>query len=213
MCLSKTPRKAGRFALRTHFDTLAPMEHLGKLFGSEARLKLLRLFFFNDDSVFTSADAASRAKVSVAVARREISVLESSRILKRKAGGKATLFMTDKNFPYHESLGVFLRSTTMVKDANILNTLKRAGTIKLVVLSGLFTGTLETKIDILVVGDHLEERPLATAIQKLEAEMGRELRYASFATSDFRYRQGVYDRLIRDVFDYPRRKILDKIGV
>ena len=47
----------------------------------------------------------------------------------------------------------------------------------------------------------------------LEAELGREIRYASFATEDFRYRTGVYDRLLRDVFDYPHRLLIDKIGL
>ena len=47
----------------------------------------------------------------------------------------------------------------------------------------------------------------------LEAELGREIRYAFFTTPDFRYRLGVYDRLLRDVFDYPHRVLLDKIGL
>ena len=38
--------------------------------------------------------------------------------------------------------------------------------------------------------------------EALLAELGRELRYASFTTEDFKYRVGVYDRLIRDVFDF-----------
>jgi hypothetical protein len=50
-------------------------------------------------------------------------------------------------------------------------------------------------------------------IKRLEGEFGREIRYALFSTSDFRYRLGVYDRLIRDVFDYPHRLLLDKIGL
>ena len=188
------------------------MEALGKLFSSPARLKLLRLFLFNDDKAFTLGDTALRAKVSKAAARKEITLLENTKVVKRRTG-KIVSWTANKSFPHYDPLLAFLRTTTTVKDSGILEALKRAGAIRLVVLSGLFTGTLETKVDILIVGDRLEERPLAQAIQKLEAELGRELRYAAFPTRDFRYRQGVYDRLIRDVFDYPRRTILDKIGV
>jgi hypothetical protein len=95
----------------------------------------------------------------------------------------------------------------------MLSTLKRAGSLRVVVLSGLFTGALETKVDMLIVGDKLEDKHLESAVRTLEAELGRELRYAAFSTEDFRYRVGVYDRLIRDVFDYPQRTILDKIGL
>ena len=62
------------------------------------------------------------------------------------------------------------------------------------------------------MGDRLEERQLANAIHSIEAELGRELRYASFTTEEFKYRVGVYDRLIRDVMDYPHRTILDRIS-
>jgi hypothetical protein len=72
--------------------------------------------------------------------------------------------------------------------------------------------TLRVKVDLLVVGDKLDEKPLGNAIHTLEAEMGRELRYAYFTTEEFKYRVGVYDRLVRDVFDYPHRTILDRIG-
>ncbi len=63
------------------------------------------------------------------------------------------------------------------------------------------------------MGDKLEERPLTAAVHLLEAELGRELRFASFSTEQFRYRLGVYDRLLRDVFDYPHRPILDRLGL
>ena len=189
------------------------METLGRLFGTPARLKLLRLFFFNNDALFSLADAALRAKVSKDSARREIAVLESAKIIKRRAGKKMSVWKVDKQSPHYEALSAFLRSSTTLSNGGIINTLKRAGTLRLVILSGLFTGAIETKVDLLIVGDRLDERALAQAIQKLEAELGRELRYSSFSTADFRYRRGIYDRLVRDVFDYPRRIILDKIGV
>ena len=91
--------------------------------------------------------------------------------------------------------------------------MKRAGNLRLVALSGLFSGAIETKADLLIVGDKLDDKQLEKAVHQLEAELGRELRFAAFSTEDFRYRVGVYDRLLRDIFDYPHRKILDKIGL
>jgi len=100
-----------------------------------------------------------------------------------------------------------------LRPEHIIGTLKRAGTLRVVALSGLFTGVLETQIDLLVVGDNLDVRTLAKAVHNLEAELGREIRYAAFETADFRYRLGVYDRLLRDVFDYPHRLLVDRIGL
>lgn len=186
---------------------------LGKLFGSSALVKLLRLFLFNNEEAFTAADAAFRAKVSKDSARREIKRLIAAKVIRKKAGKGTPTYIANPRFPHYDSLRAFLRTSTGVNDENINTLIKKAGTVRLVALSGLFTGVPEPGIDLLVVGDRLDDKALSTAVHALEAELGRELRYASFSTEDFRYRIGVYDRLVRDVFDYPHRMILDKIGM
>lgn len=189
------------------------MDPLAKLFGSAARVKLLRLFLFNDDTTFLAADAAFRAKVSKDATRKELAALVSAGIIRKKTGKAPLGYVADKRFAHYDALKVFLRTTTEVSDSAILTALKKAGSVRLVVLSGLFTGALESKVDVLIVGDRMEERPLASAVHALEAELGRELRYACFTTEQFKYRLGVYDRLLRDVFDYPNRVVIDKIGL
>lgn len=189
------------------------MDPLAKLFGSSARVKLLRLFLFNEGESYSAAVAATRAKVSKDVARKEINSLVSMKLLKKKAGKGPASFTTNPKFEHYDALKTFLRTTTGINDENISQNLKKAGTLRLVALSGLFTGVPESKIDILIVGDRMDERVLSSIIHSLEAELGRELRYASFTTEDFRYRVGVYDRLVRDVLDYPHRLVLDRIGM
>jgi len=189
------------------------MDPLSRIFGSPVRLKLLRLFVFNDDVSFTAVDVAFRTKASKDATRKELALLLTSGFLKKKTGKGPVQFQTNKKFGDYEALATFVRATTDISDSNAIAVLKKAGSLRLVALSGLFTGAIESKIDLLVVGDKLEEKPLAAAVRVLEAELGRELRYASFTTEQFRYRQGVYDRLLRDLFDYPHRAILDRLGV
>jgi hypothetical protein len=189
------------------------MELLNKIFGSGARLKTLRLFIFNQDTAFTISEVAERAKLTKSIARKEIHELLSAEFLRKKGTTTPTRYQVNSRFEHLAALDAFIRETTSVRPQSILQALRRAGTPRLVVLSGLFSGIHEPQIDLLVVGDHLEERPLATAVRALESELGREIRYASFATADFRYRRGVYDRLLRDVFDYPHRILIDKIGL
>ncbi len=189
------------------------MDPLARLFSSSARLKLLRLFLFNDDAGFSVTDAAFRVNVPKDSARKEMKVLLTSRIIRKKAGKDGVVYIANKRFVHYQPLLVFLRDTTEVGDLRIVTEIKKAGNLRLVTLSGLFTGAIETKADIIVVGDKLDEKRLEKSIHELEAELGRELRYASFSTEDFRYRVGVYDRLVRDIFDYPHRVIFDKIGM
>lgn len=189
------------------------MERLAKLFGSPARLKMLRLFVFNRDSAYAIDEVAHRTKLSKDAARREVAELLAAGLLRKKGARAAARYQVNPHFEHLTALNAFIRETTSVRPRKIIDTLKRAGTLRLVALSGHFTGILEPQIDLLVVGDHLEERTLAHAVHALEAELGREIRYASFPTADFRYRLGVYDRLLRDVFDYPHRLLIDKIGL
>lgn len=187
------------------------MDPLAKLFGSPVRAKLLRLFLFNPEEAFTTDEVASRTKVAKAAAKKEVNALVAIGVVRKKAGKKPS-FMADARFKHFEALSGFLRASTGVSDTTVVGSLKKAGSLRLVALSGLFTGALEPKVDLLVVGDRLDDRSLASIVHTLEAELGRELRYASFSTEEFRYRTGVYDRLLRDVFDYPHRTILDRIG-
>lgn len=191
----------------------ALMEPLAKLFGSPARLKTIRLFVFNKGSALTLAEVAQKTKLSNGSARRELSDLIASDLVRKKGMGAPVRYQTNPNFEHLDALDLFIRDTTNVRPKNMIASLRRAGTLRLVALSGFFTGVLEAQIDLLVVGDRLEEKVLATVVRSLEAELGREIRYASFTTEDFRYRLGVYDRLLRDVFDYPHRLLVDKIGI
>jgi hypothetical protein len=168
---------------------------------------------FNQNVGLSLADISTRAKLTPDAVRRELTDLIASGLL-RKKGARTTLrYQVNPRFEHLTALDSFIRETTSVRPQDILVSLRHAGTLRLVVLSGLFTGMIEPQIDLLVAGDNLDERMLAVAIHSLEAELGREIRYASFATDDFRYRRGVYDRLLRDVFDYPHRILLDKIGL
>jgi len=189
------------------------MEPLTRIFGSSARLKTLRLFTFNKDAAFTVAEVATRAKLAKDAARHEVNDLMAASFLRKKGTTLPSRYQVNPRFEHLAAFDTFIRETTNVRPEDILRALRRSGTPRLVILSGLFSGILEPQIDLLIVGDHLDERALASAVRSLEAELGREIRYASFATADFRYRRGVYDRLLRDVFDYPHRILVDKIGL
>jgi len=189
------------------------MQSLAKIFGSPSRLKAIRLFVFNRDAACTLAEIMHRAKLSKDAARHELTELIAAGLIKKKGVGSAARYQTNARFEHLDALDAFIRGTTSVNPRRITEVLRRAGTLRLVALSGIFMSVLESQIDLLVVGDRLDDRALAAVVRTLEAEFGREIRYASFATEDFRYRLGVYDRLLRDVFDYPHRLLIDKIGL
>lgn len=204
------------------------MEILGKLFGSDSKVKLMRLFLFNPDMPFTKEDVAARAKISVPSARHELGILrkmklirgrtmtkrilrrgQKNRFMRKRAGG----WILDASFPYLQELRRLLLNTSLLKGEEITKKLSSAGRLKLVIIAGIFIQNLESRLDILVVGDHLRRGAVLHKIKAMESEIGKELRYAAFETSEFNYRLGLYDKLVRDVLDYPHLVVLDRLGL
>ena len=52
------------------------METLSKLFGSSARIKIMKLFLSNPDDVFNNKEISKRAKVVLATVRKELNLLD-----------------------------------------------------------------------------------------------------------------------------------------
>lgn len=182
-----------------------------KLFGSHARLKLLRLFLFNPSRSFSAAEAASRSRVESAEARREIRGLCQVGLLRKVRGKQARWGLSDK-FPYLQALKDLLLNTARRGDS-VPERLRTSGALKLVVLTGVFVGDVEGDLDMLIAGDRMQDKVLRERVKGLEAELGRELRYALLSTPDFLYRLNMNDKLIRDVMDYPHRIVYDRLDI
>ena len=186
---------------------------LCKLFGSTARVKLLRLFLFNPRLSYTVPDAAQRSRVPERAARREINLFCSAGLVKRarlrSAGARYGL---NPEFAYLAALQNLLLNAP-ARGADIAERLRSSGVIKLVILSGIFLGEWEGRLDVLVVGDRMKEKKLRAAVRRLESELGKEVRYSLLSSEQFFYRMGLNDHLVRDVLDYPHKIVLDKLNI
>jgi len=179
------------------------------IFGGEAKVKIMRLFVFNPKSIYTAKTVAEKAQSSPKIVRKELGALQKGGLLHKRARG----YVLNLEYPYLLAIEHFLMEASPVTEREIIKKLSKAGNMRLILTSGVFKHDPEARVDLLIVGDKLKERRLVRAITALEAELGRELRYAAFETPDFKYRLGIYDRLIRDILDYPHYKLLDKVGI
>jgi len=181
------------------------MEILSKILGSGARVKIMRLFLLNKSKGFAAKEVSKRSRTSPEVTRRELKLLSTVGFIKRR--GINWHFNTQ--FKYEDEFEELLvRSDTLNTEA-ILNYLKKAGKTKLVIISGIFIKNNDSRVDLLIVGDKLKRGKAEEAIKKIEAEIGTELVYAIFDTKEFLYRLNMYDKLVRDILDYPHEVILE----
>lgn len=188
------------------------MEILGKLFGSASRVKILRLFLFNQGAAFSAEEVAERSKANLYTVKHELKLLRKVGFIKRKAGKKNLNWMLDERFAYLSPMQKLLLDTVFMTDEEIHRRFSGAGKLKLVIVSGVFVQHLESRLDVLIAGDNLKRHSVENAVKGIEAEIGKELTYAAFDTQELHYRMGMYDRLLRDVMENPHRALLDKIG-
>jgi len=185
------------------------MKSVSHIFGTEAKVKIMRLFIFNPSLIFTSNEVSARVKERIDKVRKEILNLSKAGLIKRRLNG----FVLDSSYPYLRALENFLIDATPMTEKEIIKKISRAGNVKLILISGVFLHDRDSRIDILVVGDHLKHKKLVSAILSIEALLGKELRYATFETTDFQYRISIYDKLIRDILESQNKKILNKLGI
>ena len=205
------------------------MDTLGKLFGSPARVKVMRLFLFNPEEVFEARDVRAKSKITAATATRELAQLRALGLIKqknalkevsRKRRGKTVVkrkkirgWTLNQRFRYLEPIKNLLMSTRSFRRSTIINRFKNIGRVKLLIIAGIFLQDDRSRLDILVVGDYLKKNIIAHALKAIESEIGKELRYSVLGTNDFLYRVSVYDKFTRDILDYPHAKLVNKIGL
>ncbi len=205
------------------------MDILEKLFGSAAKVKLIKLFLMNPEVAYDNSEAAERAKVSVGLARKEVANLEKIGFIKPRfytkeikrqknrtiviAKKRTNGWILDPKFPYIEAMESFLSNVNPFKHRDIVEKISRAGRIQLLVISGIFIKYDDARLDLLVVGDNLKLGSLENIIKTIESEIGKEIRYAVFETSEFNYRLSMFDKLIRDTLDFPHEKIINRLNL
>ena len=176
------------------------MEILSKLFGSLARVKIMRLFLLNRGKGFKAQDVAKRSRVPAALARRELRLLGNTGFIRRSRG---ETWSFNPSFPYGLEIEELLINSDTLDKKSISEDFKRLGKVKILILSGIFIKNKDSRVDLLVVGDKLRKNKVDEEVKKLEAEIGSELVYAVFDTKEFKYRLSMYDKFVRDILDFP----------
>lgn len=185
---------------------------LSKLFGSAARVKLLRLFLFNPAQAFSAAEAAARARVNKKETAREVSLLRTVGAVARSGRANPPRFILKEDFSYLQALQSLLLNAP-ARAGEIYGRIRKAGTLKLVVVAGVFVGEWEGMVDLLVVGDKVDDAVLRRAIRLLESEVGKEIRYTLLTTQEFFYRLNMNDHLVRDVLDFTHKIVFDRLDI
>ena len=201
---------------------------LHKLFGTPARVKVMRLFLLNSGQGFLPKDISKKTKTNPSAIRKELALLLSINFIKKKSfisetsvkpkkSSSKTLIKRKKNIGWFldESFEYLKQMKDLLTDADffdrdvLISRFKNSGKVKLLIVSGIFIQSTDSRADILLVGDNLKKSIVEESVRSIEAEVGRELSYAVFTTAEFLYRTSMYDKLVCDMLDFPHETLID----
>jgi hypothetical protein len=205
------------------------METLSQLFGSALRVKMMRLFLFNAEGIFDTEYIVGKTSSTPKEVEREAAFMKKTGLIKQtklskvvtvKKGKKTKekkmkvrAWTLDRKFQFAEALAEFLVKTHSVEYRAMIKRLAKTGKIKAVLVSGVFLQNTDARLDMFVVGDNIKPGAMEKAVMGIESDMGKDIRYTVLSASDFAYRLDMNDRLVRDIFDFPHKVLLDKIGL
>jgi hypothetical protein len=206
---------------------MARRDVLETLFGSQVKVRLMRLFLLNPAEIFDMKTISSRLGSKVPVIQKELKPLfdigyikKGTRIVTMKGASKNKLvrkrvsgFGISRDFPYINELAALLASSAPAAREKMLARVKGIGKVNLLVMAGQLLGYDTERVDIFIVGDGLKKSKIEHMLNTVEADTGKEIIYALMPTKEFQYRYGMYDRFIKDLFDNPHEILVNKLGI
>jgi predicted transcriptional regulator len=196
---------------------------LGKLFGSTARVKILKLFLLNPDNSYYIRQISRHLNLQLSAVRRELENLETLELLESRHGGEGDEVISDekvskndrKYYQANRDFVLFNEIRELIIKAQILcekeftDKLKKLGTIKLLILSGLFINEKQAPVDMLIVGN-FDKNKVAKLIKLLEEELVDEVNYTVLSEADFHYRRQVTDVFLYSVLEGKKIVVIDE---
>lgn len=198
------------------------MDSIIKLFESAAKVKLMKLFLMRPELSFSFDEITKKTRIQKTLCRKELQKLIVATLItkkdvkktiikgKKKTNKVVTMYTLNPKCSFKDGLYTLLADGEAINIEALDTRFKNAGKLDLLVASGFFTNVPDARVDLLLVGKKLKKSIIEKAISVIESEIGRELTYALFETEDFLYRAHMYDKLVRDVIDFPHVKVVDR---
>mgnify|MGYP001294646946 CR=1 FL=1 len=192
-----------------------------QLFGSKTRVKLLELFYSNPNRQFYVREITRKIDEQINSVRRELAnLLNIGIIVSESTDNNRLYYEVNQNFEYYQPLSEIFGNKAVAAGGAAMQTpvgkldeeFKALGNIEVALYTGQFTRDESSGIDVLLVGN-VNQNQVNKYIADLEAQEGKEIRYAVLTPADFEYRRKIRDRFIATVEASKKQVLVDKYNV
>lgn len=181
------------------------------LFGSRARARLIRFFAMNPDAEFPLSDIVERTLLSRGNVQSEVRRLAKIKFIHEKSRKRRRYYMMNTAFPFSLELKSLVSKLNVNAQSHVFKKLKIIGEVKLILISGLFLNYPKAKVDMILVVNNVNRSKLKRAIHHLEAEVGKEIRFALMNAEELHYRLNMLDRFFIEFLEGPYEEVVNRV--
>ena len=193
---------------------------LTKLFGSQARVKLLKIFVLNQDEKFYLRQLSRDLKMQVNSIRRELENLQSFGLLscdentvelEERDRGKTEkkYYHVNQNFVLFPELKALMVKSQVLSNNVFVEKIRANCSPKVFILSGSLVSNPKSQTDILLVGRFNRDK-LIPLINELEEDLGRELNYTIMDYREYSYRVDIADFFVYNIIHGKKIVVTDE---
>lgn len=172
------------------------------MFGSEARVKILKLLLLAPDTSFYIKEMSTRVGLAFSMVYKELAKLKNLGLVIEERKGKLRLFKINKQSLLYEDLKMIFIKTVGLGDI-VTEHLQKLDKIRYAFIYGSFARGQQLKtsdVDLLIIGD-LDEEELIKAISEMEKSLGREINYILWSEREFERRAKTKHHLLTEIAD------------
>lgn len=204
---------------------------LEKIFGSRARVKMLKLFLLHPNDKFFIRELSRKLKLQINSVRRELENLEKFGILisspppiagEKQAGEKTSdykpanqekkYFQANADFVLFEEVKAMIIKAQILYERDFIDKLHKIGKVKLLILSGIFVNNYGAQTDLLIVG-RFHKNKFLRLIKELEQELGHEINFTLMDSKEFKYRRDITDIFLYEILENRKIVVIDDAGI
>ena len=155
------------------------------LVSSKTKIKLLLKFFLNPDNSGYLRGLATEFDESTNGVRLELNKLENADVLVSEKSGRNKVFRANKSHPlFGDIRNIILKSSGI--QSVLDNIIHKLGDMKSAYISGDYAKGIDSGIiDLIVIGEEINEEELKRVTSKTELLIGRKIRVLKLTTKEF----------------------------
>lgn len=154
-----------------------------------------------------------RKKVKIEARKKSLKRKRAVKV--RRAAGQPR-YILNNSFEFLYELRDLVLKASPAEKISLIGRINKLGRIRLAIIAGIFMNRESpdpTVADLLIVGDDIDQRRLRAFLKSLEAEVGKEIKFAVMEKEEFQYRWSMFDRFIRVLLESPHEKLINKLGL